>query len=123
MFIMLVYCVYSDRWVWRMMIQMKIMKDEIVSNSDVTKNYKACREIAEKWGKVFVFKNNEPDAVLFSINKYAKLSALIEFAEHLSENDIEKILDYIPKEGVIINHALGMIRKDLDQIVAVDVIE
>jgi hypothetical protein len=102
---------------------MKIMKEEIVSNSDVTKNYKACREIAEKCGKVFVFKNNEPDAVLFSINNYAKLSALIEFSEHLSEIDIAKIIDLIPKDSMIYNHAIGLIRKDLDQSVAVDIIE
>ena len=88
---------------------MKILKDEIVSNSDVTKNYKACRLTAEKWGKVFVFKNNEPDAVLFSIDKYAKLSALIEYAEHLSEDDIAKLLDSIPKNGANMTRATGLI--------------
>ena len=102
---------------------MKIMKDEIVSNSDVTKNYKACREKAESNGKIFVFKNNEPDAVLFSINKYARLSALIEYVEHLTENDITKLMDSIPKDGVPKDHVIGLIRKDMDQIVAVDVIK
>lgn len=102
---------------------MKIMKDEIVSNSDVTKNYKACRDIAESCGKVFVFKNNEPDAVLFSIKEYARFSGLIEYADYLEENDIAKILEILPKEGAVKNHAMGLLRKDLDQIVAVDIIE
>ena len=102
---------------------MKIMKDEIVSNSDVTKNYKACRVIAESFGKVFIFKNNEPDAVLFSITEYARLAILIEYAEHLEENDIKKVLDFLPKDVVIKNRTMGLTKKDVDQNVAVDLVD
>ena len=52
------------------------------------KNYKACREKAESFGKIFVLKNNQPDAALFSITEYERLSVLIEYQESLEEKDI-----------------------------------
>ncbi|MEI8216926.1 MAG: hypothetical protein WCF96_07485 [Eubacteriales bacterium] len=46
---------------------MNILAKAIVSNSDMIKSYKTCREKAEDFGKVFIMKNNQPDAVLFQI--------------------------------------------------------
>ncbi len=43
---------------------MNISTKDIVSNSEIIKNYKACREKAEGAGKIFIFKNNKPDAVM-----------------------------------------------------------
>ncbi len=57
---------------------MKISTKAIVSNSEMIKNYKACREKADVLGKIFILKNNQPDAVLFSIREYETLSELIE---------------------------------------------
>ena len=57
---------------------MKILTKAIVSNSEMIKNYKACREKADVLGKIFILKNNQPDAVLFSIREYETLSELIE---------------------------------------------
>ena len=76
---------------------MNILTKMIVSNSDITKNYKICRDRAENCGKIFILKNNVPDAVLFSITAYEKLSALIEYAEHLDDADIARILDFSAK--------------------------
>ena len=62
------------------------------------KNYKTCREKAENFGKIFVLKNNQPDAVLFSIKEYEKLSVFIEYLESLDETEIEAFADYLPKK-------------------------
>jgi len=71
----------------------------IVSNSDMIKNYKACREKAESFGKIFILKNNQPDAVLFSQAEYERLSELIEYLESLEEQDIKEFFSKLPKKG------------------------
>lgn len=76
---------------------MKIITKAIVSNSEMIKNYKTCREKAELLGKIFVLKNNQPDAVLFSINEYQKISVLIEYLESLDEKDIAQLAAFLPK--------------------------
>jgi len=76
---------------------MNILTKAIASNSDMIKNYKACREKAEAFGKIFVFKNNQPDAVLFSITEYERLSAFIEYLESLEEEDIVKVTESLLK--------------------------
>ncbi len=80
---------------------MKISTHAIVSNSDMIKSYKACREKAERYGKIFILKNNQPDAVLISAEKYEELSAIIEYIDTLDDAEralfIEKILTDIVK--------------------------
>lgn len=78
-------------------IRMNISTKAIVSNSEMIKNYKACREKAEDLGKIFVLKNNQPDAVLFSIKEYERISALIEYLQTLEEKDIENVIESLPK--------------------------
>ena len=74
---------------------MKIPKNAIVSNSDIIKNYKTQRERAEIIGKLFVFKNNQPDAVLFSMTEYEKIAELLELVETMNEVEINNILEMI----------------------------
>jgi len=69
---------------------MKILTRAIVSNSEMIKKYKACRDKAENLGLIFILKNNQPDAVLFSISEYEKVSAFIEYLKTLEEKDIGK---------------------------------
>ena len=59
-------------------IVMNIISHAIVSNSDMIKNYKMCRDKAEHYGSIFILKNNQPNAVLFSMAKYESLAELIE---------------------------------------------
>lgn len=77
------------------------------------KNYKACREKAEILGKLFVLKNNQPDAVLLSIAEYERLSVLIEYVESLEDKDIEKIIASLPKNYNCKNHFTDLIKEDL----------
>ena len=76
---------------------MNILTRSIVSNSEMIKNYKTCREKAETYGKIFILKNNQPDAVLFSIKEYKRLSGVLEYLESLDEDDIAKFLATFPK--------------------------
>ena len=77
---------------------MKVFTREIVSSSEMIKNYKACREKAEIVGKVFVLKTNQPDAVLFSVSRYEKFSKIIECLKSLKENAIERAVDSLIEE-------------------------
>ena len=75
---------------------MKISTNAIVSNSDMIKSYKACREKAECFGKIFVLKNNQPDAVLISSAEYEKLSVLIEYIDSLDEPECTAFIEGLP---------------------------
>ena len=75
---------------------MKISTKAIVSNSDMIKSYKSCREKAEAHGKIFILKNNQPDAVLISAAEYEKLSELIEYIESLDESESTAFIEALP---------------------------
>ena len=77
---------------------MKISTNAIVSNSDMIKNYKSCREQAENFGKIFVFKNNQPDAVLFSIGEYERLAVFFEYLESLEDKEVVVVMESLPKD-------------------------
>ena len=66
---------------------MKILKEGIVSSSIMIRNYRACRERAEISGRLFIFKNNKLDAVLFSQNEFERLTPILEYFESLSKED------------------------------------
>jgi len=74
---------------------MKIPKQAIVSNSDIIKNYKTQRERAQIIGKLFVFKNNQPDAVLFSMTEFERVAELLELIDDMSDDEILNILTLI----------------------------
>ncbi len=92
---------------------MNIFTRAIVSNSEMIKNYKTCREKAEKFGKIFVLKNNKPDAVLFSIVEYEKLLVLIEHLESLEEKGVEKFTELLPEEGSMEEYSIDRLGKDI----------
>jgi len=79
---------------------MHIFTKAIVSNSEMIKNYKTCREKAEGFGKIFVLKNNQPDSVLFSIAEYEKLSVLIEYVEKLEDKDFIKLTELLLEKKI-----------------------
>ena len=82
---------------------MIIRIESIVSNSVIIKNYRDCRQKAHQLGKIFIFKNNRADAVLFSIAEYEKLSGIIEYIDGLDDpeslNIIKARLAEIVKEA------------------------
>ena len=72
---------------------MKISTKSIVSNSEMIKSYKTCREKAGDHGKIFILKNNQLDAVLISSMEYEKLSAVIEYIETLDEQEFAALIN------------------------------
>lgn len=79
---------------------MRILIETLVSNSEMIKNYKDCRDKAERFGKLFILKNNKPDAVLFSIKEYERVSKIVEYVEGLGEQEISELIDALPKPGM-----------------------
>jgi PHD/YefM family antitoxin component YafN of YafNO toxin-antitoxin module len=77
---------------------MKISKSAIVSNTEIIKNYKKHRDLAEGLGSIIIFKNNRPDAVLFSIKEYDRISAILEAFDSLNEEEVSHVLEFIRKE-------------------------
>jgi len=94
---------------------MNILSKAIVSNSDMIKKYKACREKAEILGKIFILKNNRPDAVLVSITQYQELSPLIEYAESLEEKDMAKFIGSLPRIGISRSYSIVNFKNDIAQ--------
>lgn len=92
---------------------MNISTKMIVANSDMIKNYKNCREMAERLGKIFILKNNQPDAVLFSIAEYERVAAFLEYLETLEEEDIVKFANSLPKEGNRKIYSIDQLRNDI----------
>lgn len=88
---------------------MDIFTKAIVSNSEMIKNYKTCREKAEQFGKIFVFKNNKPDAILFSIDEYEKLLASMEHLKSLKKDDVEKFTEPL----ILGEYSMDLLGKDI----------
>ena len=98
---------------------MKLSTSEIVANSEMMKNYKTCREKAEDFGKIFILKNNQPDAVLFSISEYERLSVFVEYLESFGEKDIERFTESLPKGGNRRVYAIDSLKSDIKDIKAI----
>lgn len=77
---------------------MKILSSAIVSNSDMNKNYKACIEKAETFGRIFVLKNNQPEAVLFSVDAYEKVASVIEYLEEIDDSELSAFVESLAKD-------------------------
>lgn len=76
---------------------MNIPARSIVSNSDMMKKYKACRKLADDLNKIFILRNNQPDAVLLSITEYERISPFIEYLDGLSEQEIAEAAASLPE--------------------------
>lgn len=102
---------------------MNISTKEIVSNSDMIKNYKTCRDKAEISGKLFILKNNQPDAVLFSIDEYEKLSVLIEYLESIEEKDFVKALESFPNTATKKSYTIDYFKNEAQLVISINEIE
>jgi PHD/YefM family antitoxin component YafN of YafNO toxin-antitoxin module len=99
---------------------MYISTKSIVSNSDMIKNYKSCRDKAQRDGKIFILKNNQPDAVLFSIDEYERIAVFIEYMESIEDKDIAKITALLPKEGGRKIYSIDHLIQDIDNQISVN---
>ncbi len=93
---------------------MKVHTSAIVSNSEMIRNYKTCRDKAEELGKIFIMKNNQADAVLFSLAEYERLSDIIEYLESLEELDFVKVIESLPRKGIRKNYTIQSLRSNVE---------
>lgn len=75
---------------------MKISTKSIVSNSEMIKSYKTCREKAGDHGKIFILKNNQLDAVLIPAMEYERFSVIFEHVETLDEQEFAAFVGGLP---------------------------
>lgn len=68
---------------------MKFLTEEIISSTEITKNYKLCRDKTKRMGKTVIFKNNVPDMVLLDIHEYEMMNSIVEELEY---NEIYNML-------------------------------
>lgn len=99
---------------------MNISTKAIVSNSDMIRNYKTCRDKAEDSGKLIILKNNQPDAVLFSINEYEKLSKFIEYMESVEEKDFAKAMESLPNNAKKKTYTIDYFKNDAQLVISVE---
>jgi PHD/YefM family antitoxin component YafN of YafNO toxin-antitoxin module len=99
---------------------MDISTKAIISNSEIIKNYKTCREKAEIFGKLFILKNNQPDAVLLSITEYEKLSVFIEYMESLSAKDFGQAINDLPAGGKKKTYTIDYFKNNAQLIISID---
>lgn len=92
---------------------MNISTNAIVSNSDMIKNYRSCWEKAVSFGKIFILKNNQPEAVLFSISEYEKIASFIEYMGSLDPEDFAGIIAAVPKEGNRRRYSIDNLKHEL----------
>ena len=78
---------------------MNISTKAIVSNSEMIKNYKSCREKAEIFGKIFVLKNNQPDEYCFLFLNMRGFQYLSSIWKVLREKILQNLLILYQKKG------------------------
>ena len=79
----------------------------------MTVNKEVKEETAEKLGKIFILKNNQPDAVLFSIAEYKRVAVFLEYLESLEEEEIATLADTLPKVGIRKSYTIDQLKKDI----------
>ncbi len=93
---------------------MNISTKMIVSNSEMIKNFKSCRDKADALGKIFILKNNQPDSVLFSIKEYERVSAFLEYLERLDDEELQKFAKSLPVEGNRRYYSMDQMKHDME---------
>ena len=85
----------------------KITKQDIVSTSEVVRNFSKVRSEVKEKSKMIIFKNNKPDLVLFDFDEYEKLLERINIMEDLL---ISKTIEERDKEDNGTRHSFEDIK-------------
>ena len=80
----------------------EITKQDIVSTSEVVRNFSKIRAEVKENSRMIVFKNNKPDLVLLDFSEYEKLLERINIMEDLL---ISKTIEERDKENKSIRHS------------------
>ena len=71
-------------------------------------------------GKLIILKNNQPDAVLFSIDEYEKLAVFIEYMESIEEKDIAKAVGSLPADAKRKTYTVDYFKNEAQLIISID---
>ena len=84
-----------------------ITKNEIVSSSELVKNFSKLRNKVKENSRLIVFKNNKPDLVLIDFNQYEKLLEQIDTMEDIL---ISKTIEERDKEDDQVRYSFDDIK-------------
>lgn len=90
-------------------------KDDIVSASEVVKNFPKLRNKVKENSKMVIFKNNKPDLVLFDFEEYEKLLQKLEMME---DELILRKIEERDKEDNGVRHSFDDIKSLAKQLLA-----
>lgn len=69
-------------------MNLNCINKQLVSKSDLLRNYNSCKEKIDEYGEVIVLTNNKPDAVMMDVERYEMLlkayKQLNEYIDHKS---------------------------------------
>ena len=85
----------------------EITKQEIISTSEVVRNFSKIRAEVKEKSKMIIFKNNKPDLVLFDFDEYEKLLERINIMEDLL---ISKTIEERDKEDDQVRYSFDDIK-------------
>ena len=85
----------------------KITKQDIISTSEVVRNFSKVRSEVKEKSKMIIFKNNKPDLVLFDFDEYEKLLERINIMEDLL---ISKTIEERDKEDDQVRYSFDAIK-------------
>ena len=82
-------------------------KQDIISTSEVVRNFSKVRAEVKEKSKMIIFKNNKPDLVLFDFDEYEKLLERINIMEDLL---ISKTIEERDKEDDQVRYSFDDIK-------------
>lgn len=88
-------------------MSLAITKNEIVSSSELVKNFSKFRNKVKNNSKLIIFKNNKPDLVLIDFNQYEKLLEQIDAMEDIL---ISKTIEERDKENDQVRYSFDDIK-------------
>mgnify|MGYP002603258672 CR=1 FL=1 len=88
-------------------MSLPITKNEIVSSSELVKNFSKLRNQVKNNSKLVIFKNNKPDLVLFDFDQYEKLLERINIMEDIL---ISKTIEERDKEDDKVRYSFDDIK-------------
>ena len=88
-------------------MSLAITKNEIVSSSELVKNFSKLRNKVKNNSKLIIFKNNKPDLVLIDFNQYEKLLEQIDLMEDIL---ISKTIEERDKEDDKVRYSFDDIK-------------
>ncbi len=67
-------------------MELTLKRSEIISSSEISKNFAACRDKVKENSRAIIFKNNQPDIAMLDINTYESLLGAKQMLEEILDD-------------------------------------